>query len=113
MLEACNTKYIFTTPSLVPKVKESIEGLEHIQVNICTYKKFKGALLRCMLPVQNKSTAKRGNIRPPLTTLQGYPIYIAGQRRKIGRLLQMSARYVAIWLLSYGVKKDADLVERK
>ena len=55
---------------------------------------------------ENRSTAKRDNIRP-FTVLQEYLIYIAGQRRKIWRLLQMYAfyEYVAI-VNSYGLKKD-------
>ena len=56
------------------------------------------------LHVMNKSTANRSNARQ-FTIIQGYPIYIAGQWRKICGLLQMYARYVAIWLTSYGVKK--------
>ena len=54
--------------------------------------------------MKNKSTSQQGNICP-FTILQGYPIYIAGQRRKICGLLQMYAWFVAI-VTNYGVKKD-------
>ena len=37
------------------------------------------------------------------TILQGYPIYIAGQRHKVYELLRMYACYVTI-ITSYGVK---------
>ena len=52
----------------------------------------------------NKSTVRWGNIRP-FTILQGYPIYIAGQRRKLCGPYEC-ALVMLPFVTSNGVKKD-------